>query len=149
MCARINQLIRCVDPPAGGELEGLNLAADLLPGWYDDWVISAREQVRQLRLRLLEQLCEQLTDAGRFMEAIEVGLTAVADEPLRESAQRAVVRAHLAEGNWSEALRQYEIYRALLDDVLGLEPTEQMARLIGPLQPRRRQGVGARLGVGG
>jgi DNA-binding SARP family transcriptional activator len=142
MCARVKQLISGAESPAGGELEGVSLADDLLPGWYDDWVIAAREQVRQLRLRLLERLCEQLTDAGRFTEAIEIGLMAVADEPLRESAQRAVVRAHLAEGNWSEALRQYETYRALLDDVLGLEPTEQMARLIGPLLPRWRQGGG-------
>src|SRR4029077_18810447 len=53
------------------------------------------------------------------------GLAAVAGEPLRESSHRAVIRAHLADGNVAEAVRQYRLCRRLLNDHLGLEPSDQ------------------------
>ena len=34
------------------------LSADLLPDWYDDWVVLERERFRQLRLHALEALCD-------------------------------------------------------------------------------------------
>ena len=61
--------------------------------------------------------------------AVEAGLAAVAAEPLRESAHRALIAAHLAEGNRSEAMRQFEFYRMLLGKELGLEPSAMMASL--------------------
>ncbi|MGH8905014.1 MAG: AfsR/SARP family transcriptional regulator [Egibacteraceae bacterium] len=57
-----------------------------------------------------------MTAEGRYSQAIDAGLAAIAGEPLRESAHRALIRAYLAEGNPSEALRQYRIYRRLLHD---------------------------------
>src|SRR4029079_7200585 len=62
------------------------LAVDLLPDWYDEWVVLERERFRQLRLHALEALCERLVAAGRRGEAVQAGLAAVAGEPLRESA---------------------------------------------------------------
>jgi DNA-binding SARP family transcriptional activator len=99
-------------------------------------VLIERERFRQLRLHALEALCRRLTDAGRHGEATEAGLAAVACEPLRESAHRAVVAAHLSEGNAGEALRQYEACRALLGRQLGLEPTAAFERLMAPLRER-------------
>jgi DNA-binding SARP family transcriptional activator len=107
--------------------------SDLLPDWYDDWVLIEREHYRQLRLHALDALCERLTAGGRLEEALEVGLAAVAGEPLRESAQRALVRVHLAEGNVGEAARQYSLYRRLLDEQLGIEPSPLMEELVGVL----------------
>jgi DNA-binding SARP family transcriptional activator len=106
------------------------LARDLLPDWYEDWVLIEREQFRQLRLRALDALCERLTDAGRTGEALEAGLAALAGEPLRESAHRALVRVHLAEGNVGEAIRQYRLCRRLLREQLGVSPSEQMEELV-------------------
>ncbi len=108
----------------------LLLSHDLLPDWYDDWVAVERERFRQLRVHALERLCDRLVEANRFGEAIEAGLSAMRSEPLRESAHRALVRAHLAEGNRNEALTQYRRFRALLHDELGLEPSPQMEKLI-------------------
>jgi DNA-binding SARP family transcriptional activator len=109
------------------------LGADLLPDWYDDWVELERERFRQLRLHALEVLCERLTEAGRLGEALDTGLAAVAAEPLRESAHRALVRVHLAEGNTAEALRQYRLFRRLLREQLGLEPSAQIEQLLRPI----------------
>jgi DNA-binding SARP family transcriptional activator len=103
---------------------------DLLPDWYDDWVLIERERFRQLRLRALEALCERLVRAGRLGEALDAGLLSVAGEPLRESAHRALVRVHLADGNACEAIRQYRLCRRLLHDQLGIEPSERMCELV-------------------
>jgi DNA-binding SARP family transcriptional activator len=111
--------------------QGLRLSTDVLPDWSDDWLIVEREHFRQLRLHALEALSERLTVLGRLPEAIESGLAAVAAEPLRESAHRALIKAHVAEGNRGEAVHQYRLFRQLLHDELGVEPsgvTEDLAR---------------------
>ena len=109
------------------------LAADLLPDWYDDWVLLERERFRQLRLRALEAVCDRQLHAGRIGDALEAGLLSLAGEPLRESAHRALVRVHLAEGNAVEAVRQYRLCRRLLREQLGVEPTRQLRDLVAGL----------------
>jgi DNA-binding SARP family transcriptional activator len=122
---------RVVDSPGDEELLDLDpLCQDLLPDWYDDWVLLERERYRQLRLHALDALCDRFTRAGRLALAMETGLASLAAEPLRESAHRAVIRIHLAEGNKAEALRQYRLYKRLLHDQLGLEPSFQIEKLV-------------------
>ena len=110
------------------DLEQILAAGELLPDWYDEWLLIGREQFRQVRLHALESLCRRLTRTGRYGKAIELGLAAVAGEPLRESAHRAVMQAHLAEGNRHEALRQYVLCRHVLEP-LGLTPSEETEAL--------------------
>lgn len=105
-------------------------ALDLLPGWYDDWVLMERERVRQRMLHALETLSRMLTRAGRFADAIEAAILAVRAEPLRESAQRALIEAHVAEGNLGEARRSYRTYRELVGRELGVEPSSDMLMLL-------------------
>ena len=105
------------------------LSTDLLPDWFDDWVVIENEDWRQLRLHALEALAARLTEGGRFGEAIHAALAAIGTEPLRESSRAALIRVHLAEGNQSEALRVYENYRSLLHGQLGIEPTGELQDL--------------------
>lgn len=123
-------------PGAGPDM----LALDLLPDWYDDWVLLERERFRQLRLRALESRCTRLTAAGKLDEALEAGLLALAGEPLRESAHRALVRLHLAEGNAGEALRQFRLCRRLLLEQLGVEPSPRMLELVAELDGQNMRG---------
>ena len=109
---------------------GLALSGELLPDWYEDWILVERERFRQLRMHALESLCERLTAAGRYAQAIEAGLTAVAAEPLRESAHRALIRSYVAEGNPAEAIRQYRLYERLLLKELGAQPSAQIRELV-------------------
>jgi DNA-binding SARP family transcriptional activator len=109
----------------------LGLSAELLPDWYDDdWVLVEREQYHQLRLHALETMSERLTAVERHGAAVAAGLAAVRGEPLRESAQRALMRAYLAEGNGWEAMQQYEQYRLLLQTELGVEPSPTLRTLV-------------------
>ena len=138
----LDDWVRRVRDPRSGledvELPDAGLLGELLPGWYDDWVMLERERVRQVRMHALEQVAVRLTAAGRHGDALQAAYAAVRAEPLRESAHRTVVRVHLTEGNVAEALRVYEQFRALLADEIGARPSEHMARLvrsIRPLQP--------------
>lgn len=115
-----------------------SLLADLLPDWYDDWLETERERIRQLRMAALERSGELLLARGHPAAGIQLGLRAVALEPLRESAQRLVIRCHLAEGNLIEAVRQYERFAAFLRRELGVDPSPRMAELL----PRSRRGPG-------
>ncbi|MDH6460631.1 DNA-binding SARP family transcriptional activator [Micromonospora sp. A200] len=116
-----------------GEDPSAALAAgrhDLLPGWYDDWVLGDRERLRQLRLHMLEDLAGHHLAAGRHGEALQAALEAMAAEPLRETPHRLVVRIHLAEGNAFEAVHAFYVYRDLLLRELRLEPSAAMTALL-------------------
>jgi DNA-binding SARP family transcriptional activator len=116
--------------PEPQEVRALTDAGELLPDLYDDWLIVERERVRQRRLHSLEAACRQLARAGRFADALEAGLAAVAVEPLRESGHAVVIEAHLAEGNLIEASRQYEQLRDLLREHLGTQPSPRVSRIL-------------------
>lgn len=111
------------------------LLADLLPDWYDDWLETERERIRQLRLAALERCAEGALATGRPAEGIQLGLRAAALEPLRESPHRVVIRCHLAEGNVVEAVRQYQRFAALLHRELNAAPSALMTRLLAALPP--------------
>jgi DNA-binding SARP family transcriptional activator len=116
--------------PDDDHLDWLALSAELLPGWYDDWVILERERFNQLRLHALEALCERLTGEERFGAAVEAGHAAVAADPLRESAHRVLISAYLAEGNRADAIHQYLRYRRLCRTEFGCEPSARMTVLV-------------------
>jgi DNA-binding SARP family transcriptional activator len=105
------------------------LAADLLPGWYDDWILFERERFKNAALEALEALAERLLTEGRFGHALDAALAAVAKDPFRESPQRVVMKAHVAGGNVATAARAYRSYARLLRDELGLDPSAQMQAL--------------------
>jgi SARP family transcriptional regulator, regulator of embCAB operon len=131
---------RLLDPVSTSDQSDLGtaaiaaLSADLLPDWYDDWVVIEAEDWRQLRVHALEALAGKLTIRGRWGEAAGAAGAAVRAEPLRESAHAALIQVHLAEGNQSQALRQFARYRSSLHAELGLEPTPRLRQLIQDLQ---------------
>jgi DNA-binding SARP family transcriptional activator len=133
---RARRLIRHDGPPADDDLSVLTAHGDVLPDWYEDWVILERERFRLLRLHALELLCRDLAAAGDFAAAAEAGLAAVIAEPLRESAQRALIAAYLAEGNAIDALRQYRLFADLLGRQLGLAPSARMEELVAGVRRR-------------
>ena len=105
-------------------------ALDLLPGCYDDWAIIERERMRQRMLHALEALSHAMTGIGRYGEAVDAAMMAISVEPLRESAQRALLEAHLAECNLIEARRDFVMYRNLVRRELGVEPSVELADLV-------------------
>ena len=112
-------------------LGDLPLSAELLPDWHDDWIEAERKRYRQFRLHALEAMSRRLIGEQRYGHAIEVALAAIATEPLRASARQLLIQTYLAEGNRSEAVREYDGYRSLVRSHLGVEPPVELAMLIG------------------
>jgi DNA-binding SARP family transcriptional activator len=133
--ALAHRLLAASGPAEGADidLDPARLTGELLPDWYDDWVLIERERLRQLSLHALEALGERLLAAGRLGGALEAALAAVAMEPLRESAHRLLIKIHLTEGNAAEAIRQFELCRTLFRDQLGLAPSQELTRLVADL----------------
>jgi DNA-binding SARP family transcriptional activator len=130
-----------IDAPAGQDAEPPAVNAEtisrlsirLLPGWYDDWVVSEQERWDQLRLHALEAAAEVLLYRGQHMLALEASLVAARSELFRESAHRLIIRIYLEEGNWGAAMQHYQDYRRMLRRELNLAPTTAMDELMRPL----------------
>jgi DNA-binding SARP family transcriptional activator len=116
--------------------------ADLLPGWYDDWVLFERERVDHVRFHALDVLARARLRAGQPHEAVVAARSALRIEPLHEGANALLVRAYLAAGGTVEAVRHYHDYRRRLQRELGIRPSPQLTELIGPLliAPQRQPG---------
>jgi DNA-binding SARP family transcriptional activator len=110
-------------------------ASELLPGWDETWLLLAREQLRQTRLHALETTAARLERLGRYPEAIDAILAAIADEPLRESAHAVLIDIHLSEGNASEALREFEAFTDLLWRELRIRPSPELHEKVGIRAP--------------
>ncbi|GAA4876652.1 hypothetical protein GCM10023403_49290 [Pseudonocardia benzenivorans] len=95
------------------------LRADILPSWTAPWIAVERERFRQLRLNALEDLSIRFSAAGRHEEAVEIARVAVTAAPSRENARRALIEAHLAQGDLAAAVAEYDDYQELLRSSVG------------------------------
>lgn len=127
---------RILAPGSAPGRDGLGLAAvedlsaDLLPGWYEDWTLLEADSWRRLRVHALEALACAFVGTGRFPEAVAAAGAAVRADPLRESSQACLIRAHLAEGNPGDALQDVERYERRLRTELGLPAPSRLWRLV-------------------
>lgn len=103
---------------------------ELLPDWDDEWLVPERERLQQVQLHVLEAIACACVERGLFGLAIDAALAALKIDPLRESAHRTVIRAHLAEGNYAAALRAYRECVRVLDDEFGIEPSHETTALV-------------------
>jgi len=106
---------------------------ELLPAWDDDWVVDERALLHQLRLRALEDLTAYLLDRADIDGALQAAMRAVTIDPLRESANRALILVHLADGNHAEAVRVYRSFKRRLSDELRVCVSRQIVGLIQPI----------------
>jgi DNA-binding SARP family transcriptional activator len=98
--------------------------------------------LRLLALNALERLSSRLVADGSFALAMEAALEAVHAEPLRESAHRALIAVHLAQGNIDEARRHFARLTELLHRELGVAPSHLAADLLQRVHSRRPAGGG-------
>jgi DNA-binding SARP family transcriptional activator len=126
--------LRTVDAGGGDakELERLLEGGELLPDWYDDWVLVERERYHEVRVRALETLCELHLASGEMTAAIGSASAAVRADPLRESSRRLLIHALLVEGNRVAALAHNSQFRQLLQP-LGLVPSPRFDEVVRDL----------------
>jgi predicted ATPase/DNA-binding SARP family transcriptional activator len=126
---------RVDEADAESALDGLDAALALWrgPAWaeFADWDEARSEAVRLDELRVLagEERAEALLDLGRHEAALIDLRTLVDEHPLRERARSLLMLALYRAGRQPDALREYEAYRSLLADELGLDPSPALRDL--------------------
>lgn len=125
------------DDPASTAREMLVLG-ELLPGWYDDWVLAQRLTLSRLRLDILDGLLEQFLAAEDLRMAMRVATAAATLEPLRESSHRAMAQIYIAAGDPVMAFQVYRDFRRRSIAEFGLGPTPLFDELMEPLLKERQ-----------
>lgn len=109
-------------------------AGELLPGFYDDWVVPERERLRSVFEQRMAQLLERLRDEQRWAEVLEEAERWIALGQSPEAAYRALMIAHSQVGEMSQVAAVYQrCVQALRNDV-GVEPSEQTRLLFEQLK---------------
>lgn len=108
---------------------------ELLPGWYDDWVIIRRDRLGQLQIHFLEALVHRLRERGEFARAIDQAMRLVAIDPFRERSHLTLIQALIDEGSWGRAQRQADQYGRLLEDCCGRSASEPFLAAYRALVP--------------
>jgi predicted ATPase/DNA-binding SARP family transcriptional activator len=117
---------------------------DLLPGFYEPWVLSERGNLTTCYLETLQQLTVVREDAGDLEGALAAARQAVATDPLREEAHFDVMRLYAASGQPAASLRQYEVLARVLKEELGETPAADARALAEELRQTARAFVVAR-----
>jgi DNA-binding SARP family transcriptional activator len=104
--------------------------AELLPGWYDDWVIFEQTRLRQDRLHALLVIARESLARCDYEVALEASEAALELEPLYERAVGLIIQAERQQGNHASALRAFEKYEAQLRADMGIAPSEVIRRLV-------------------
>ena len=103
--------------------------SDLLPGWYEDWVLFEQNRLQQDRLHAYHLIARESLLRCDYESALEAAEAALALEPLYESAVGLLIEAERRQGNNAAALRAFVSYESRLKEDMGLMPSEAIRRL--------------------
>lgn len=102
---------------------------DLLPGFYDDWVLIEQEHLKELYLYALKELAAYYTEQKDYSHAIAWARRALAISPLQEDLHRAVMQLYALTGDRAAALRQYAECKVTLQKELNATPLPETQAL--------------------
>lgn len=101
------------------------LSRPFLPDHEGEWANGVRERVHELLMSGLETASLAASALRDERNALRFADEAVKRAPLRESAYRCLMTAHVAAGNRAEALRSYHRLRRTLAEELGIDPAPE------------------------
>jgi len=102
---------------------------DFLDGFYDDWVINERYRLETLFAEVLEWLMTCREAREEHTAVLTTAVRLLRQDPLRESAHRAAMRAYCRLGRRNAALEQYTYCQEILQQELGVEPMPETTEL--------------------
>jgi WD40 repeat protein/ABC-type branched-subunit amino acid transport system substrate-binding protein/DNA-binding SARP family transcriptional activator len=107
---------------------------ELLPGFYDDWVMLERERLDAVFQHGMQRLLDRLCDERRWPDVLEWAERWVVLGHAPEPAYRALMLAHAALGDRSRMAAAYQRCREALFNELGVEPSIQTRQLYARLR---------------
>lgn len=108
---------------------------ELMPGWYDDWVLAERERLHGLYVGGLLQLMSCQAARNLPDAAIATGRQILKVEPLHETVHRRLIELYLESGQPAAADRQYQDCARLLMEELGATPCSETQSTYARLRP--------------
>lgn len=109
---------------------------ELLPGFYEDWVLARRDRYAAQMLDALRALASQSAATGHLDLAIDYARRAVDVDPLCEEAHADLMTFYAADGRASSVVRQYAELERVLRRELDVEPSDETRRLLAELKSR-------------
>jgi len=106
----------------------------LLEDCSEEWVVLERAEREQVYLHARETLAVMAVERGDHSTAIEHLRPCIVLDPLRESAQRRLMQAFAAVGNYAAATQTYRDLRLYLHRELSIEPDPETTRLYEQLR---------------
>ncbi|GBC76107.1 Response regulator aspartate phosphatase G [bacterium HR07] len=116
---------------------------DLLPGFYDDWVLIEQEHLRELYLHALKELAAHYTEQKDYAHALEWVRRALAVSPWQEDLHRAAMQLYAFIGDRAAALSQYAECTNILQRELNAAPLPETQMLYERILHNRPLGGGA------
>jgi predicted ATPase/DNA-binding SARP family transcriptional activator len=107
---------------------------ELLPGFYDDWAVLERERLQAQFERIIHALLDRLVAEARWPDVLHWGERWIAFGHTPESAYRALMIAHAAQGDTAAMADVYRRCVEALERDLGVEPSAQTRQLFEQLR---------------
>jgi DNA-binding SARP family transcriptional activator len=107
--------------------------SELLPGWYDDWVLFEQSRLQQDRLHAYHIIARESLVRRDYESALEAAEAALEVEPLYESAVVLLIEAERRRGNNAAALRAFNKYETKLKADMGLVPSGAIRQLVSEM----------------
>jgi len=114
---------------------------DLLPGFYQDWILTEQRRLADLYYRAVRRLTKHFEQTEQWERALDCARRAAALDPLREESQYELMRLLLLAGQPSAALRQFEEIERLLRDELNTAPSVAIRRLAEEIRSSLAKGA--------
>jgi DNA-binding SARP family transcriptional activator len=106
---------------------------ELLPGFYEDWVVLERERLQAIFEQQVQRLLDKLVEEQRWGEVLEWGERWIAFGQTPEPAYRALMLDYSARGDLSKVVSTYQRCVESLRKELDVEPSEQTQALLARL----------------
>jgi len=106
---------------------------ELLPGFYDEWVVLEREHLNSIFEHKMARLMSLLQDERRWLDILDWGERWIKLGQKPEPAYRALMTAHAVKGDMSKVAATYERCVKSLRE-FGIEPSEQTKALYEDLK---------------
>jgi two-component SAPR family response regulator len=112
----------------------LEKAAEIANGPYlvdidADWAVTERFKVQEICQHLLLELGEIYLAEGQAQAGLNIARQILESDPLLEAAHRMTIQAYAALHDPAGMARQYQQYRKVLADEMGLQPSSEIVSL--------------------
>lgn len=101
-------------------------AGELLPGFYDEWIILDRERLKSAYDQKMRLLLDQLEADQRWEDLLEWGERWIGLGHVPEPAYRALMLAHAMQGDPTAVSAVYQRCQKALSEELGISPSNEL-----------------------